>query len=95
MPVTLEYAPSKPTYTRYAVFLLTAGILIVSYVLAIPSFKQFRQQQIRRDEIRRQFKDELQAARDAIGRDDYGSAASALLHAEFATRTERLPVPKP
>jgi len=89
MSQALDYAPPSRPYRRYALILLTLSALGLSYALAVPRFKKFRHDQIRRQEIRRQFNEQLELARRAIENNRGTDAALALLRAEFPTQTER------
>jgi hypothetical protein len=90
MAQALSYAATVPWYRkRRWLPLLTLPILILSYALALPQFHTLRQHQIRRTEIRQQFKTQLENARQALDEAQLDSAAVALLNAEFPVRTEQ------
>jgi hypothetical protein len=90
MAQALSYAASVPWYRkRRWLPLLTLPILILGYTLALPQFRTLRQHQIRRTEIRQQFKTELDNARQALDGAQLDAAAIALLNAEFPIRTEQ------
>jgi hypothetical protein len=85
----LEYAP-KVTWARrrYRVLLLVVPALVVSYVLAVPRVRAFREREARRAAVRQTVAAQVQVARSMLAAGRVGDAADALIQAEFPRRVE-------
>jgi signal transduction histidine kinase len=84
MPASLEYAPPvRLMRKRLGVVLLVVPALVVSYWLAVPRVRTFRDHQERRAAVRQMVAAQLGNARAALESKDLSRAASALLAAQF------------